>query len=116
MTDLERLGKRLQTARKKKGLSQQELADLSHVSKKHIQNCERGLKNPSYEVLRAIVRVLEISLDSLIDPNMPEEEQAANEMKQIYLSCPPTAREALLNATRALAGELKNLIQNQSGK
>ena len=42
---------------------------------------------------------------------MLEDEQAANEMRQIYLSCPPVARKALLNSTRVLANELKDMVQ-----
>lgn len=111
MTPLKELGQKLKAARKKKGLTQQQLADISHVSLKHIQNCERGEKNPSFEILRALVQVLDISLDSLITPNTLDDEQAANEMRQIYLSCPPVARKTLLNSTRALANELKDMIQ-----
>lgn len=111
MTPLKELGQKLKAARKKKGLTQQQLADISHVSLNHIQNCERGEKNPSFEILRALVQVLDISLDSLIAPNTLDDEQAANEMRQIYLSCPPVARKTLLNSTRALANELKDMIQ-----
>lgn len=93
MTSLERLGGKLRAARKKKGLTQQKLADLSHVSLKHIQNCERGKKNPSFEILQALAKVLDISLDSLLAPDMLEDEQAANEMRQIYLSCPPCCQK-----------------------
>ena len=108
---MERLGEKLKAARKKKGLTQQKLADLSHVSLKHIQNCERGKKNPSFEILQALAKVLDISLDSLLAPDMLEDEQAANEMRQIYLSCPPVARKTLLNSTRVLASELKDMVQ-----
>ena len=41
---IKELGRRIQKARKEKGLTQQELADLSHVSLKHVQGCERGVK------------------------------------------------------------------------
>ena len=54
---IKELGRRIQKARKEKGLTQQELADLSHVSLKHVQGCERGVKNPSFEVLRAFCKV-----------------------------------------------------------
>ena len=37
---IKELGRRIQKARKEKGLTQQELADLSHVSLKHVQGCE----------------------------------------------------------------------------
>ena len=42
MEMLKELGRRIQKARKVKKLTQQELADLSHVSLKHVQSCERG--------------------------------------------------------------------------
>ena len=64
---IKELGRRIQKARKEKGLTQQELADLSHVSLKHVQGCERGVKNPSFEVLRAFCKVLNLSLDSLMN-------------------------------------------------
>ena len=108
---LKELGQRIQKARKEKNLTQQELDDLSHVSLKHVQSCERGKKNPSFEVLRAFTRVLDLSLDSLMNLDMPEDEQTANEMRQLYLSCPPEARKVLLNSTLALADELKRIVQ-----
>ena len=72
---IKELGRRIQKARKEKGLTQQELADLSHVSLKHVQGCERGVKNPSFEVLRAFGKVLNLSLDSLMNLDLPEDEQ-----------------------------------------
>lgn len=114
MEKLSELGIKLKAAREKKGLTQQQLADLTHVSKKHIQNCERGLKNPSFEILCALIPVLDVSLDSLIDPRLSEEDEGANEMRRIYLSCPPAVREALLNSTRSLSMELKKLAQESS--
>ena len=69
---IKELGRRIQKARKEKGLTQQELADLSHVSLKHVQGCERGVKNPSFEVLRAFCKVLNLSLDSLMNLDLPE--------------------------------------------
>lgn len=53
---IKELGRRIQKARKEKGLTQQELADLSHVSLKHVQGCERGVKNPS-EMASSLIAV-----------------------------------------------------------
>ena len=108
MTELEELGRTLKTARRKKNLTQQQLADLSHMSLKYLQWVEKGGKNPSFEILRALSGVLDLSLDALINPTMENDEKAANEMKQLYLSCPPDVRIILLNSTRSLANELKN--------
>ena len=51
------------------------------------------IKNPSFEVLRAFCKVLNLSLDSLMNLDLPEDEQSANDMRQLYLSCPPAARK-----------------------
>ena len=84
MTELEELGRTLKTARRKKNLTQQQLADLSHMSLKYLQLVEKGGKNPSFEILRALSGVLDLSLDALINPTMENDEKAANEMKQLY--------------------------------
>ena len=64
--DLTALGQKMRKARKNKELTQQELSDLSHVSVKQIANIEKGKMNPSYLILRALAKVLHISLDTLI--------------------------------------------------
>ena len=61
-------------ARKKKDLTQQELADLSHVSVKQIANIEKGKMNPSYLILKTLAKVLPLSLDTLINPDVSPEE------------------------------------------
>ena len=63
--DLTALGQKMREARKNKELTQQELSDLSHVSVKQIANIEKGKTNPSYLILRALAKVLHISLDLL---------------------------------------------------
>ena len=60
--ELTALGQKMRQARKNAGLTQQELSDQSHVSVKQIANIEKGKMNPSYLILRALARVLHISL------------------------------------------------------
>ena len=55
---LKELGRRIQKARKEKGLTQQELADQSNFSLKHVQSCERGVKNGSACFLQSFEFVL----------------------------------------------------------
>ena len=93
--DLTALGQIMREARKKKDLTQQELSDLSHVSVKQIANIEKGQMNPSYLILRALAKVLNISLDSLINPDVSPEDEGANQMKMLYSSCPSEMRETL---------------------
>ena len=89
------LGQKMREARKNKELTQQELSDLSHVSVKPIANIEKGKMNPSYLILRALAKVLHISLDTLINPD--------------YSSCPPEMRDPLLHHTQETVKELTEL-------
>ena len=97
--DLTTLGKKMREARKKKDLTQQELADLSHVSVKQIANIEKGKMNPSYLILKALAKVLPLSLDNLINPDVSPEDEGASQMKMLYCSCPSKMRETLLHHT-----------------
>ena len=91
--DLTALGQKMREARKNKELTQQELSDLSHVSVKQIANIEKGKMNPSYLILRALAKVLHISLDTL------------------YSSCPPEMRDTLLHHTQETVKELTELSE-----
>ena len=109
--DLTALGQIMREARKKKDLTQQELSDLSHVSVKQIANIEKGQMNPSYLILRALAKVLNISLDSLINPDVSPEDEGANQMKMLYSSCPSEMRETLLHHTQETTKELTELSE-----
>ena len=77
--DLTALGQKMREARKNKELTQQELSDLSHVSVKQIANIEKEKMNPSYLILRALAKVLHISLDTLINPDISLEDEGVNQ-------------------------------------
>ena len=109
--DLTALGQIMREARKKKDLTQQELSDLSHVSVKQIANIEKGQMNPSYLILRALAKVLNISLDSLINPDVSPEDEGATQMKILYCNCPSEMRETLLRHTQETAKELTELSE-----
>ena len=107
--DLTTLGKKMREARKKKDLTQQELADLSHVSVKQIANIEKGKMNPSYLILKALAKVLPLSLDNLINPDVSPEDEGASQMKMLYCSCPSEMRDTLLHHTQETVKELTEL-------
>ena len=109
--DLTALGQKMREARKNKELTQQELSDLSHVSVKQIANIEKGKMNPSYLILKALAKVLLISLDSLINPDISPEDEGANQMKILYCNCPSEMRETLLHHTQETVKELTELSE-----
>ena len=109
--DLTALGQKMREARKKKDLTQQELSVLNHVSVKQIANIEKGKMNPSYLILKALAKVLPVSLDTLINPDVPSEDEGANQMKMLYCSCPSEMRETLLHHTQETMKELTELSE-----
>ena len=97
-------------------LTQEQLADESHVSTKQIADIEKARRNPSYLILKALAKVVHLSLDSLMYPDLSPDEAGQNEMKLLYMSCPPEMRETLLRHTRGFAEELKELSKKLETK
>ena len=109
--DLTALGQKMREARKNKELTQQELSDLSHVSVKQIANIEKGKMNPSYLILRALAKILHISLDTLINPDISLEDKGINQMKMLYSSCPSEMRDTFLHHTQETVKEPTELSE-----
>ena len=97
------LGKQIKAVRKAMKMTQDQLALKSNVSVKYISNIDNGQQNPSFDILSAILHVLSLSFDSIINPNLSELESECREWDAIYLACPPEMRKTLLEATRSLA-------------
>ena len=66
---------------------------------------------PSYLILRALAKVLHISLDTLINPDVSLEDEGVNQMKMLYSSCPPEMRDTLLHHTQETVKELTELSE-----
>lgn len=56
---------RLKELRLKKGLTQQEIADLVHVNRVTYTNWEKGKREPSFENIVKLADLLDVSLDWL---------------------------------------------------
>lgn len=56
-------GQRIKEERIKRGLSQQELGDLLHVSKVSVCGYEKGTRTPSLETFNKLIEILEITPD-----------------------------------------------------
>ena len=60
-------GEKIALARKRNGLTQQELAQLLGVSLQAVSQHERGVRNPTIKVLKRYAEALNVSLADLID-------------------------------------------------
>lgn len=78
------IGKRIAKIRKKKKLTQENLAELVDSSSTYISNIERAAKQPSLSMLVRIASVLEISLDYLVLDNYANDKMRDSiELEQI---------------------------------
>lgn len=61
----ERLGKRIQKARKNAGLTQEELAEKVNISRTHMGHIEQGRKTPSIKVVTKISKAVRVKISEL---------------------------------------------------
>lgn len=65
---LDSFGKRLAAIRKRKGITQEKLADLVEVHRTYIGFIEQGKRNPSISNIYKISKALKVSLKELFEP------------------------------------------------
>ena len=61
------IGEKIKELRKKKGLSQEELAELAKVNLRTIQRIEKNESEPRGKTLNLICEVLEINIEDILD-------------------------------------------------
>ena len=68
MTQLkENFGKRLQLLRKKAGITQEELANLTGLSIDTVSNIERGINGTKFDVLEQFAEILNVEVKDLFE-------------------------------------------------
>ena len=60
-------GARVRSLRQRKGLSQEELADLAGVHRTYLGGIERGERNPALKNIAALAEALDVSLTDLFN-------------------------------------------------
>lgn len=68
MTDPKALGQRLRDYMRSKGVTNEDLADKTHVSPVTVRNWKSGRKNMTLRHAEAVCRLLAIKVDDLLDP------------------------------------------------
>ena len=64
--DKTELGKRLREARIKKGLTQEQLAEIADIGTMYLGEIERGVKMPSLKVFIKLIEALDVSADYIL--------------------------------------------------
>ena len=90
---MSRFNKRLKELRKRKGLSQQQLADILRISKSSVNMYERGEREPSIDTLEAIADHFNVDMDYLLGKtNIPRANSIVPEKYKIIVNSPKVKR------------------------
>ena len=103
--NLKKLGNQVRQLRKGRKWSQQKLSDVSGLAVRTISRIERGVMNPSFEVLAALVDVLGISFDFLFT-SPDDQDTDLQEIIGLYRACPKQGQRLILATARAMVHEL----------
>ncbi len=82
-----KLGCAIRTARLKKHLSQEELAELVDITPTHLKHIESEHRKPSLEVLWKLATILNLSLDNLLFPAATEKSAAYSQAEILLKQC-----------------------------
>ena len=102
------IGKRVREIRKRKGLSQIELAELADVCESYISNIESGKKKASLSILVAIANVLDASMDELLIGNQISRRlEYQTEINEIIDSCNRYEKRIIFETMLSLRASLR---------
>jgi len=96
------LGAAIRAARIKKGLTQEQLAELLGISPTHEKHIESGHRLPSVEVLFSIAQVLDMSLDNVIFPEQEAGDERVKEISILLNQCGERELTVLLDVAGSL--------------
>ncbi|MFH1422135.1 MAG: helix-turn-helix transcriptional regulator [Planctomycetota bacterium] len=106
---LQLLGGRIKEERKKRGLTQEKLAELSGVSNTFISFIESGNKNASLKTIKKIADVFQISLSDLFGemtiPKKSKPDKTANKFLYLIQDESSATKEFLFDVCKSIIQE-----------
>ena len=99
----QQLGKRVREIRKRRGLTQAQLAEIVGLSDNFISMIERGTGHPTLEVVGRIANVLEVDLPELFEKRAAlSRREAVNQLQALMERRSPQDVELLLAIAKAI--------------
>ena len=98
------LGQRLREARKKVGLTQEELAERLKIDAAHLSKLERGAKNLTVLRLASICDALGIPIESILSAAYtPSNEEFNKQFGAVVKDCSPETIQIMLDVCEKIA-------------
>lgn len=90
---------------------------MSGVSVRHIAKIEKGVINPSFDILEKLITALGTSFDAFYNPATDKETAELQEIVSLYKVCPPNGKRLIAATTLALTNELMDTnMEHESEK
>lgn len=107
------IGNRIRIVRKRKGITQAQLAELTDRSPVYISYLENGAKTPSLETLIDIINALEASADDILCDciDHPRTLPSEGEIAEMLATCTPNERILVTQTLRSLIDSLHGKIR-----
>ncbi len=111
------VGKRVKEVRKRKQISQAELAEMSNLSTQYVSQIETAKKQASLQSLVSISKALEISLDELLVGNqINSPTEYIKEVNDVFRDCSRFEKRVLyevMNEIKRILRENESLIERK---
>lgn len=89
---------------------------LSGISTRHISKIEKGVMNPSFEVMDQIASALGTSLDYFRMPNDDEDEKNIQLLTGLYKGCPKGFKKLMISTMQTLSKEIQEADDANNNK
>lgn len=100
---LQLFGRKLADIRNKKGLTQEDLAEIIGYSANHISKIELSRANPSFDLLLKVTNALDIDIKDLFDFRTEQsEEELKEKLKKIIEASHPKKLKMFYNIIKAI--------------
>lgn len=97
MIDYKAVGKRIRYYRRKRGITQEQLAFEINTSAAYLSNIERAIKKPSLQKLIQISEVLEISINDLVSSEQKLQTFDTVQFERVIQTCSDSDRKRLVD-------------------
>lgn len=97
MLDYKDVGRRVRYFRRKRGITQEQLAFEVNTSAAYLSNIERAVKKPSLQKLLQIADALDISIEDLISSTEDSQYKPPDTFEKLVHMCSESDRKRLVN-------------------
>jgi transcriptional regulator with XRE-family HTH domain len=101
MDERKRLGRRVKDLRRRRGYTQEQLAERIEINPKYLSSIERGAENPTLDLLCRLAKGLQVDLYELfhVEPDAAQPERLRRKLEGLIADIRP---EDLLRIVRVL--------------